>query len=321
MNPALLPLLGFAAGALAVAGAYSLLSDLFLRDRSRVNQRVDEEFRKRQRDQARRSTLFGDLAALAPGEATAAEENPGLRRRFQELVDQSGLNLTPQRLLAIMAAFSLGLGAVGGALRQSLIVGILGALVGGALPLLYVAQKRRARLQKMLSQLPDALELMARIIRAGQTTSQAIQAVSDEFDQPIAGEFNYCYEQQNLGLPPEAAYRDLARRTGILEIKIFILGLLVQQQAGGNLAELLEKLSGVIRERFKISGKIAALTAEGRMQAAVLLGLPPAMLVIMGVTSPDYIRVHLDYSYLLIGALALELVGAVWIRKIVNFDY
>lgn len=320
MDPLFLPVLGFAAGALAVAGVYSLLSDLFLRDRSRVSQRVDEEFRKRQRERARRSTLFGDLSALASSDP-GAEEGAGLGQRFEVLVEQSGLNLTPRRLLLIIAVSAAGLGALGSALRQSLIVGGLAALAGAAVPLLYVLQKRRARLDKLLSQLPDALELMARIIRAGQTTSQALQAVADEFDQPIAGEFNYCYEQQNLGLPAEASFRDLARRTGILEVKIFILGLLVQQQTGGNLAELLEKLATVIRERFRVRSKVQALTAEGRMQATVLLALPAVLLAIISVLNANYARVLFENSHLLVWTFVAEVIGALWIRKIVNFDF
>ncbi len=321
MDAALFPVLGFLAGVLAVVGVYSLLSDLFFRDRSRVSQRVDEEFRKRQRDQARRSTLFGDLSALASGEGAAFDVNGGLRQKLEALVEQSGLNLTPRKLLTIMASAALGLGALGLLLGQSLLIGGLGAAAGLAIPLLYVSHKRTARLEKLLSQLPDALDLMARIIRAGQTTSQALQAVADEFDQPIAGEFNYCYEQQNLGLPPEAAFRDLARRTGILEVKIFILGLLVQQQTGGNLAELMEKLANVIRERFRVRGKIRALTAEGRIQAAVLLGLPAGMLVILSILSPSYAGVLFENSQLLVWTFVAEVLGALWIRKIVNFDF
>ena len=128
---------------------------------------------------------------------------------------------------------------------------------------------------------------MARVIRAGQTMSQALLAVADEFPPPIAGEFSYCYEQQNLGLSPETAFRDLARRTGLLEIKIFVLALLVQQQTGGNLAELLDKLSAIIRERYRIRGQIKTLTAEGRMQAMVLLALPPGMFLLMLVMNRD----------------------------------
>src|SRR5207245_8851808 len=161
--------------------------------------------------------------------------------------------------------------------RQSVLLGLAVGLLAAAICFLFVLMKRNARLQKIMSQLPDAFDLMARIIRAGQTMSQGLQAVADEFDQPIAGEFAYCYEQQNLGLSPEVALRDLAQRTGLLEIKIFVLALLVQQQSGGNLAEMLDKLAGIIRERFKLRGKIRALTAEGRLQAGVLLALPPLL--------------------------------------------
>src|SRR5215831_2903505 len=110
--------------------------------------------------------------------------------------------------------------------------------------------------------------------------SQALQAVADEFDTPISTEFAYCYEQQNLGLSPEVAMRDLARRTGLLEIKIFVLALLVQQQTGGNLAELLEKLADIVRERFRMRAKIKALTAEGRLQAIILLALVPLLFLL-----------------------------------------
>ena len=151
--------------------------------------------------------------------------------------------------------------------------------------------------------------------------SQALQAVADEFDQPVAGEFAYCYEQQNLGLSPELALRDLARRTGLLEIKIFVLGLLVQQQTGGNLAELLDKLAGLIRERFRIRGKVKALTAEGRIQAAVLLVLPVALMGILWLMSKDYAQALAKTPNMIIAMLIAEAIGALWIRKIVNFDF
>jgi tight adherence protein B len=188
-------------------------------------------------------------------------------------------------------------------------------------PFLYVWFKRRGRLNKLMAQLPDAFDLMGRVIRAGQTMSQALQAVADEFDAPISAEFAYCYEQQNLGLSPELAMRDLARRTGLLEIKIFVLALLIQQQAGGNLAELLDNLSAIIRERFRILGKIRALTAEGRMQAVVLLALPPALFLLILLLNRDYGQVLLDYPWILVATFGCEAIGALWIRKIVNFDF
>src|SRR5262249_11746449 len=147
-------------------------------------------------------------------------------QRFELMIEQSGVAVTPWRLLAYMAGAALGGAALGLFLTRGP-VGLLFA-VAGAIPYLYVWLAQYNRMEKMLSQLPDAFDLMARVLRAGQTPSQALQAVADEFSPPLAAEFAFCFEQQNLGLPPEASLRELARRTGLLEIKIFVLGLLVQ---------------------------------------------------------------------------------------------
>ncbi len=321
MSPAAVSLLTFLAGALAVFGAYSILTDLFFRDRARIGQRLDEEFRQRQREQVRKSTLFRNLGQLAAEAAVDDLSERRWRRRFEALVEQSGLNLTPRKLLVLSAGTGLALGLLVGLLRQNLLLGSAALLLGALAPILYVAIKRRARIEKLLSQLPDAFDLMARVIRAGQTAPQAQQAVADEFDAPIAAEFAYCYEQQNLGLAPELALRDLARRTGLLEIKIFVLAMLVQQQTGGNLAQLLDKLATVVRERFRIRGKIKSLTAEGRLQAAVLLVLPPALLFIILLLNWSYGEVLLAHPYLLGGMVVAEMLGALWIRKVVHFDF
>jgi tight adherence protein B len=321
MTSGVLVLLIFLAVVLTVVGAYSIVSDLVLRDRSRVSKRVDEELRKRQRARVQRSGLFKNLAPVAPDVAPEDEDRPSMRQRLEGLIEQSGLDFTLQRLLGIMACSGVGvmLGLV--VLRQSILAALMAGAFAALLPLLYVQRRRKARLNKLLSQLPDAFDLMARVIRAGQTMSQAMQGVADEFDAPIASEFSYCYEQQNLGLSPEIALRDLARRTGVLEIKIFVLAMVVQQQTGGNLAELLDKLAGVVRERFRIRGRIRALTAEGRMQAAVLLGLPGVLLLVMLLLNRKYTAVLLDYPGLLLGIVISEVIGSLWIRKIVNFDF
>src|SRR5207244_3368989 len=133
--------------------------------------------------------------------------------------EQSGLSLTPDRLMVLMVLAGVVAGGLAGLLRQSFVAFAIGALIGASLPLWYVSVKRKARLYKLTSQLPEAFDLMARVLRAGQTMSQALQAVADEFDQPISAEFSYCFEQQNLGMPAEQSLRDLAKRTGLLEIK------------------------------------------------------------------------------------------------------
>jgi tight adherence protein B len=321
VNPVFLTVLTFLAVAMAVFAAYSLLADVFLRDRSRVSKRVDRELRKRQRESVRKSTVFKTLGeeVASTGVATFPWWNP--QARLEALIEQSGVSVAPERLLTYMAAAGLTLGLVAGLLHWNPFTGLAGFAVGAAVPLLYVVMKRRQRLNKMMDQLPEAFDLMGRIIRSGQTVTQAIQAVADEFDAPLAAEFAYCYEQQNLGLSPEASLRDLARRTGLLEIRIFVLALLVQQQAGGNLAELLDKLSTVVRERSTIRGKIRVLTAEGRFQAFILLGLPPAMLVVLMFFNPPYALVLFRHPYLLIGVFLSEALGFLWIRSIVNFDF
>ncbi len=321
MSPLLLTILSFGAGVTAVAGVYSVVSDVFLRDRKRVGERVNDEFRQRQRERARQSSLYKDLGQLAADAAADDEAAPGIRQRFEAMIEQSGLDVTPQKVLAISAVAGLALGALGGLIRQSPIVAAVLGLVGAAIPLLYVHVKRKARIEKLLSQLPDTFDLMSRVIRAGQTMSQALQAVADEFPEPIASEFGYCYEQQNLGLPAEVSMRDLARRTGLVEIRIFVMALIVQQQTGGNLAELLDKLSTIIRTRYKIRGQVKSLTAEGRMQAAVLLGLPPALFLIMLLMNPSYATTLFEFPALIWATLGCEAIGALWIRKIVNFEF
>jgi tight adherence protein B len=311
-------LLTFLAAVTVVLAVASVLSDLFLRDRARVGRRIDDEFRGRQRNRAQRSLLFKDLGRIA---AEPAGERPPVRLRLETMIDQAGLDLAVERLLALTAGAALALGAMGGLIRQNLIVAAAGAAVGAALPPLYVQIKRRLRLEKLRSQLPDAFDLMARIVRAGQTMAQAQQSVADEFEPPIAAEFALCSEQQNLGLAPEIALRDLARRAGLLEMKIFVTAVMVQQQTGGNLAELLEKLSAVVRERFKTQGKIRTLTAEGRMQGLVLLCLPAGLFLVMLMLNREFAGVLLEYPWVLLGVAASQVLGALWIRKIVNFDF
>jgi tight adherence protein B len=163
--------------------------------------------------------------------------------------------------------------------------------------------------------------MMARTMRSGQTISQALQAVADECSTPLADEIRYCCQQQNLGLSPEAALRDLARRTGTLELKIFVLAVVVHRQSGGNLTELLDRLATVVRERFRIRGKIKSLTAEGRAQALVLLALPPFMMVILLLIARVYMMELFRFPMLLLGMFVSMTLGGLWMRRIINFDF
>lgn len=321
MTPGLLMLLTFVSGTLLVLGLVSIAVDLVQKDRSTVGRRLDEEFRTGQRKRINASPLFRNLARMSGDSGEEHEIALSLRQRIALMIEQAGLNLTANRLIASAAVLGIVAGTLGGLLGRGLFVGLAAALVAAPIPFFYVRFKRKARLNRLLRQLPDAFDMMARVLRAGQTTEQAIQAIAEEFDQPLAGEFAYCAEQQNLGLAPDRSFRDLARRTGLLEIKIFVLALLIQQQTGGNLAEILDKLAGVVRERFRVQGKVRALTAEGRMQAVVLLVLPFALMGIMMAMSKKYAETVFRYPELVVTMVIIEAIGAVWIRKVVNFDF
>ncbi len=321
MSPALLSLLTFISILFATISVASLASDMFLRNRARVSRRLDEEFQKNQKEDIRKSSLFKDLHKLKSGEFESAERKPNLRERLELLLEQSGLTWTLQKLAVLTAVSSFTLMLPGAAIQRSIIFTLLGALFGSVIPWLYVKFKRKSRLDSLCSQLPEAYDLMARGLRAGQTIAMTMKGVAEEFPQPIAGEFAYCYEQQNLGLAADVSLRDLSRRTSLMEVNIFVVAVVIQKQVGGNLAEILEKLAMLVRERAKMRGTINTLTAEGRMQAALLMALPPGMFVAMLVFNREYAMVLLEYPMLLLAVVISMGIGALWIRKIINFDF
>jgi tight adherence protein B len=313
----LITVLAFAAVLLAVAASVAVLRDVRQSDATRIRRRISETITS----PTIRSQLFRNLNAANPTAAEAPDENIGWWERFRLLVEQSGLPISTHAVLlqAIGLALLLGLPAL--LLTSFPMIPLLSAAVGFLLPIMRVLFVRSRRLEKLRSQLPDAYSMMSRVMLAGQTSTQAMQLVSSEFTDPIAGEFAYCTEQQNLGLPAEAAMIQLARRTGLLEVRMFVVATTVQREAGGNLASILENLSKVIRERFRIRGEVQTLTAEGRFQAAVLLLLPFALFGLMYLLNPGHMAVLFEYPQLIAAGFVSELIGAIWIRRIINFDF
>ena len=322
MQSSLLPLLTFMAVAMGIFAVASLLSDIFASDRQRVQERLNAEFHNKQREKAKRSLLF---KGTDPFQFEAMESPQAVRATWAEwlqtTLDQSGLELTQYGMLVYSGISAAVLGLLVILLTRSPLCGLAGAAVGSAGPLMYVRYKRSSRQEALRRQLSDAFELMARVLRAGQSMSQAMQAVATELPLPVAGEFLYCAEQQNLGLAVEISMRDLAKRTGLIEMNIFVVAVLVQRQVGGNLAEILEKLSRVVRDRYKTRGTIKTLTAEGRMQAAVLMALPIFVLCAMLTLNYEYSKALIEKPFLLGGIACFMAIGGLWIHKIVNFDF
>ena len=241
--------------------------------------------------------------------------------KLSHTIQQSGLLITPRQLIARSLLLAIVAGTAAWVLLDDFTLALLIAAVAAAVPLMYVVRARGKRLEKLLSQLPDTFELMSRVMRSGQTISQAMQVIADQGAPPVSLEFYHCYEQMNLGMTPESALRDLALRTGLLEMKIFSVAVLVQRETGGNLSELFDKMGTTVRERFRIRGMIKSLTSEGRMQAVVLSSLPVAMFGLLMVIQPEYEKQLLNYPWMIMAALGLIGLGALWIRSVVNFDY
>lgn len=245
----------------------------------------------------------------------------GPAARLRELIEQSGVNITPLQCMTFTAAGALSLMLLFWLPLQAPKTGFAASILGGLAPLLFLIHMRKRRMEALRAQLPDALELMARVLRSGQTVAQAMHSVADEFPPPLGMEFGYCYEQQNLGLSPDIALRELARRTGAMEVRIFVMALMVHRQAGGNITELFDRLAHVVRQRFRLRGEVQALTAEGRMQALILLGLPVMIWACMFFLNRPYALSLFNHEWLVYGMLFAMVIGALWIRKIVNFEF
>lgn len=194
-------------------------------------------------------------------------------------------------------------------------------LIFGSMPLMWILLRRRSRFKKFAKQLPDALELVGRALRSGHSLASGMHVVVQEMPMPVSTEFAYVYESQNLGIPIEQALKDMLRRMPNLDLKFFVTSVVIQRQTGGDLAEILDKISHIIRERFKILGQVQALTGEGRISGIVLMALPIALFFVVYYLNPDYVMLLFTDPLgrkMIAGAAVLQVLGAVAIKKIVN---
>lgn len=319
MDLGIIVLLVFVAGILVVLTAYFLSVDIAGSDRARTKKRMDAAFEKD--SEAEAASLFKTQGSGAGLFGRAAPEWRKLGERLSNVVVQAGLDKNWRGIIWGTCAGGLLFGLAAGLASGSILVGIATALAAPVVTSTYIGICRNARTTALRLQLPDAYGLMSRVMRAGRTTSEAIQAVSQDFSAPIAEEFAQCYEEQKMGVELETALRNLGRRTGVLEIKMMIVAVVIHGQSGGNLAEMLDRLAAVIRERVRIRGIIRSVTVEGRLQAAILLALPFVVFMLMFFLNPGYVGVLLTQPQLIAGMLVAEMVGALWIRRIVNFDF
>jgi tight adherence protein B len=244
--------------------------------------------------------------------------------KMQLLLEQAGLRWSPARLvhLSIMA-FAAGFVFGWVVLPIPTALDLLVGLAIAPLPFVYVFHQRRGRLRKFEAIFPETLEFISRSMRAGHAFSVSLEMIYREFAEPVSGEFRRTFEEHNLGLPIEVALQGLAKRVPSLDVHFFVSAVLLQKRTGGNLAEILDKLAYVIRERFKLRGRIRAVSAHGRMTATSLSCIPIAVAVLMFYTNPDYVKFFFEdqIGNIMLGAgVALQVIGYLIMKKIVNIE-
>lgn len=237
------------------------------------------------------------------------------------LFEQADTQLTFTRLVAISGILALAGAGLSAALRFPLVLVALTAPIMAGVPFLWLLLRRRRRMKQFTVQLPDALDMLARALRAGQSLGAGFSMVSSEMAPPLGKEFGRVFEEQNLGIPMEEALDSMTERVPNMDLRFFATALILQRQTGGDLAEILDKIGHLIRERFQIWGQVQALTGEGRLSGAVLLGLPVVLFVVLYRMNPTYVMVLFNDSLgqkMLAVAVVLMMFGALMIRKIVN---
>ncbi len=239
---------------------------------------------------------------------------------LNKLYEQADVNMPFKRFLLIAAVLAVAGLLLGIVMKLPLILVPLGALFLGGLPFLWLIHRKKRRIKKFLDAMPEAVELIGRALRAGHGLASGMHLVAEEMKGPISDEFGRVFEEQNLGIPLELALRGMADRIPVMDVRFFVIAVVVQRATGGDLAEVLDKIGKLIRQRFELHGHVKALTAEGRLSGIVLLALPPGLLAFLSLSNYGYISVLFNTplgNKMLIITAVLQLVGALMIKKIV----
>jgi tight adherence protein B len=243
---------------------------------------------------------------------------------IQKLIDRSGMNLTVGALLLMC----LCAGVAGYLLVETVSHLTLAALVIGGMcvfaPLWFVNFMAKRRVEKFEEQFPEAIDLLARALRAGHAFTTGLSMVAEEMPDPVGTEFRLAYDRQNFGMPMPEALKSLGERVPLLDARFFVTAVLTQREAGGNLAEVLDNLARVIRDRFKVKRQVRVITAHARITGWVLSLLPPTLGVVLTLLSPNHMSLLWTDPIgikMVVFAIILQVVGTLAIRKLVDVEY
>jgi tight adherence protein B len=243
---------------------------------------------------------------------------------MEDLLLRSGLRWSLERFVLLTCFSSMLLGLPVWLFSRAALVSLVALMVGSWLPNLYLRYKANRRTRALESQLPGAIDHLNRAVRAGHPFSAGLKMLAEESDEPIASEFRAVFEEQRFGMPFEEALLGFGDRVDLPDVRILITAILVQREVGGNLAEILEKVAGTMRARFTIRRQVRVYTVQGRMSGYILAALPLVVGTFIFLLNRDYMDVLFTHPVgkgLLGFAMVLQLLGFLWIRKIVNVEY
>jgi len=242
---------------------------------------------------------------------------------IQESLLQAGMKYRAGNFLVLCMICGCVCGFVAFVWSKNPAIAWAALVIGAFLPYSFVSYRRQKRFEKIEELFPDAIDTLARAVRAGHAFTTALEMISNETTEPLAGEFRQLYEEQKFGMPVRDALMNLTQRVPLVDVKFFVTAVMLQRETGGNLAEILDNLSYVIRERFKIQRQVRVHTAQGRLTMALLMGMPPTVVLILKIFSPEFVR-PLFYDpighALLVISLTLQTIGYFVIRKIIKIQ-
>jgi tight adherence protein B len=238
-------------------------------------------------------------------------------------IEQSGVRISISGVLMLAFLCALMFGFIAAAALRLAIGWVGGGLIGVSLPFLFLRMKRTRRLRTFEEAFPEALDLIARALKAGHAFATGLKMVADEMPEPIGPEFRKTFDEQNFGLPLKDALTNLTVRIPILDVRFFSTAVLIQRETGGNLSEILENLAHVVRERFKILRQVRVYTAHGRLTGYVLLGLPVFLAIALAFINPEHMQLLFTerLGHMMLGAtVIMQTVGYFWIKQVVKIE-
>lgn len=243
--------------------------------------------------------------------------------RLQERIAQAGLKMKAGKLILMSACLGLGTFLLLGLFYPQFWVGLILGIAVTFVPYGVVSYLRQKRLQQFEEKFPEALDLLGRAVRAGHAFTTGLEMIARESPDPIASEFRTTFEEQNFGLPLRDALLNMTERIPSIDVRFFVTALLIQKETGGNLAEILDSLARVIRDRFRIYREVRVRTAQGRLTAGILIALPVFMMIVLMILNPTYMRVLFQDpkgSVILAVAGIMQVIGSLLIWKIIHIE-